>query len=282
MGVHSSSTIDIGPSTTWRCGSMSTFCLSGTATPTMETTGAHVASQTEHAREKYTLASDPGWMIERTLPNIVDGEPLDNYFSRLEQLGIIGRHGSLHGRSDRAKQQQRYLPQEGSKSSAFSETGESLSDRAVQRSHHYSRTASSLSRQSWFSLLKPVASSCPLPLYSDEERWLTFGGCSLSPTRREGFSDQFHRWSSGTVDPLEIHVQSPRAICKPIVEERYVRPIDGQSEKAKTPVESHVNLGKHHQTTIPRKLGRERLRGPRPQPQGLPSYAVCRDRSSHS
>lgn len=290
MNIPSSSTINIGPSTTWPCAPVSADSMSCTATPSMRTARVHVASKTRYTRAKYILTSDPGWMIERTLPSVMDGESLDHYFTRLEQLGIIRCHDEFRGHSERGQDCFSIQPEEKPRMSflSLSGMGADLSDGADQHLRHYSDADYSatetrligptLSHQSCFSLLKPVTSSCRPPLYSDkEERWLTFGGCSLSPTRRQRFSDQSHRFSLRTMSPvdlLEAHAQSPCAAYQPTIEERHVRPIDSHSEKAQNSVYggSHVHVGKCHQV-IPRRLSKARLRGPRPQPRGLPSPA---------
>lgn len=288
--IPSSSTINIGPSTSWPCASVSTDSLSCTTTPSMRTTRVHVASKTRHTRAKYVLTSDPGWMIERTLPMVMDEESLDRYFTRLEQLGIIGCHDGFPRHSERGQDCPPIQPEEKPHKSflALSETEGDLPDETEQHLRHYSHAdysatgtsliGTTISHHSCFSLLNPVTSSCRPPLYSDkEERWLTFGACSLSPTRRQRFSDQSHRLSLGTmspVDSLEAHTQSSCAAYQPMIGEYHVRPIDSHSEHAKKSVYGgfHADLGKRHQV-IPRKLSKARLRGPRPQPRGLPSPA---------
>ncbi|KAL4075825.1 hypothetical protein J3A83DRAFT_4370058 [Scleroderma citrinum] len=270
VGVTSSSTINIGPSTVWPYALISTDSLSRATTPSMRTTRVHVASKMRLTWAKYVLASHPGWMVERTLPMIMDGEPLDHYFTKLERLGIIGRHDESPWHTEQEKQQQECTGEKPTSPALVPpEMRNDLPDGANQHhsSHAECSTAESsvrgtaLSQHSWFSLLKPVPSSRP-PLYVDnEERWLTFGECSSSPTRRQRFSDQLHRFSEGVVPPvhtLEAYFRNSRAAYRPTPSSSS----EPEKMKGSIYVGSNVDGRRHH--VIPRKVNRVRLRGPRP------------------
>ncbi|KAI6004113.1 hypothetical protein EDD15DRAFT_2222662 [Pisolithus albus] len=132
---------------------------------------------------------------------------------------------------------------------------------------HTSAIETATSQQSWLSLLNPIASAeRPLLLPDTGDPWLTFGGCSLSPTRRQRFSDQsllVSRWIKST-DVPEAQLPSLRLARWQTVEDRL--PSARSSERrpgGETEVEGFVQGGPNFRIT------RTCLRGPRPQPKAV-------------
>lgn len=137
---------------------------------------------------------------------------------------------------------------------------------------HASAIETATSQQSWLSLLNPIAAERPLLLSDTADPWLTFGGCSSSPTRRQRFSDQslpVSRWIKSS-DMPEAQLPSLRLARWQTLEDRFLRSIDspptrsserrpGGEAEVKGFVQGGPNFG----------ITRTSLRGPRPQPKAL-------------
>ncbi|KAI6047147.1 hypothetical protein EDC04DRAFT_2621927 [Pisolithus marmoratus] len=130
------------------------------------------------------------------------------------------------------------------------------------------------SQQSWLSLVKPIPSAEQSLVLSDtEDPWLTFGGCSLSPMRRQRFSDQSLLVSRRikSADTLEAQFRSSRLAHWPTLKERHLHSIDTLSSERRPEVKGSMQRGPNC------KMTRTCLRGPRPQPKVLHS-TTPRDR----
>lgn len=132
---------------------------------------------------------------------------------------------------------------------------------------HTSAIETATSQQSWLSLLNPIASAeRPLLLPDTGDPWLTFGGCSLSPTRRQRFSDQsllVSRWIKST-DVPEAQLPSLRLARWQTVEDRLLSARSSERRPGgETEVEGFVQGGPNFRVT------RTCLRGPRPQPKAV-------------